>query len=205
MKAEQNRITKRQALIKSALDEFSIKKYEEASLNTILANAGVTKGAFYYSFKDKMDLYTQILKQISEEKAEYFAKNSGTEGFVQPDEMTLFEFMKSLTRLGFGFIVKHPKYYEFGTRFSEEREEFRSAVIGSEGLNANAYLAPMVKKALDNGDIDPMFSPEFAERVLSYMMTHYIDIIGYNPNGDLEDTAENMRIFFTFLERGLGK
>lgn len=205
LKAEQNKITKRKALINAALNEFSDKKFDEASLNTILANASVTKGAFYYSFEDKLDLYTQILKEISEQKAIYFKEKSGTDKFIQPDDATIFDFIKSLTRLGLGFMSEFPEYYKFGIRFTEEKVEFRNKVIGSEKLDAASYLAPMVKKALKNGDIDPMFSPEFAEQVINYMMTHYIDIIGYDPSVDIEKTSEQIRTFFTFLERGLGK
>ena len=44
-------------LIGAALDEFTSKRYANASLNKIIKNAGISKGTFYYNFEDKQALY----------------------------------------------------------------------------------------------------------------------------------------------------
>lgn len=47
----------RNRLLGLALGELAERGLERASLNEILSRAGISKGAYYYSFKDKQDLF----------------------------------------------------------------------------------------------------------------------------------------------------
>ena len=51
---------KRDTIIAAATVEFAENGYDGASLNQILANAGISKGAFYYYFDDKLDLFITV-------------------------------------------------------------------------------------------------------------------------------------------------
>jgi len=44
-------------LLNAALDEFGKYSYKQASLNRIIKKAGISKGSFYFHFKDKKSLY----------------------------------------------------------------------------------------------------------------------------------------------------
>ena len=57
---------KRETILNAARDEFIKKGYERASLNTIINNAGISKGSLYYYFEDKADLYIQVLINATE-------------------------------------------------------------------------------------------------------------------------------------------
>lgn len=52
----------RDAILDAALDEFSTRGFAGASLNRIIATAGISKGAMYYYFDGKEDLYADILR-----------------------------------------------------------------------------------------------------------------------------------------------
>lgn len=52
---------KRQRLINSALEEFGNNKFEKASTNTIVKNAGISKGLLYHYFDSKESLYDYIM------------------------------------------------------------------------------------------------------------------------------------------------
>ena len=58
---------KRARILEAAAREFASRGYENASLNRILENAGISKGAAYYYFDDKEDLYTTALLHYVEE------------------------------------------------------------------------------------------------------------------------------------------
>lgn len=47
---EDNPLLRYPQLQEAAINEFSMKKYEDASLNDILKNAGMSKGSFYHHF-----------------------------------------------------------------------------------------------------------------------------------------------------------
>ncbi len=54
-------LARRDALLDAAAMEFSVRDYPSASINTILANAGFSKGSFYHYFDDKADLAATLL------------------------------------------------------------------------------------------------------------------------------------------------
>ena len=52
---------KKTTIIQIATEEFAHWGYEQASLNRIIARCQMSKGAFYYYFADKDDLYETVL------------------------------------------------------------------------------------------------------------------------------------------------
>lgn len=60
-KLDQN---KRANIILVASGEFAARGYEKASLNAIIARCGMSKGAMYYYFSDKDDLYKTVLEDF---------------------------------------------------------------------------------------------------------------------------------------------
>ena len=61
---------KRERILEAAAKEFAAHGYDGASLNQILDNAGISKGAAYYYFDDKADLYTTTILHYSQELME---------------------------------------------------------------------------------------------------------------------------------------
>jgi len=49
-------------ILEAALDEFAAHGYRDASLNRIIASAGISKGSMYYYFDGKEDLYAQVIR-----------------------------------------------------------------------------------------------------------------------------------------------
>ena len=67
-------------LTEASLAEFASKSYEEASVNTIIDCAGISKGSFYYRFKTKYDLYLHLLKTGVEKKWAHIRSRIETSG-----------------------------------------------------------------------------------------------------------------------------
>ena len=84
-----NKLTedKRTRILEAAAKEFATFGYEKASLNKILEKAGISKGAAYYYFDDKADLYTttllhylqELLTDISFDASQLTAENFWSE------------------------------------------------------------------------------------------------------------------------------
>jgi TetR/AcrR family acrAB operon transcriptional repressor len=55
----------RQALLKAALTIFSQKGYAATTLEDVATEAGVTRGAIYWHFGSKVELYTALLEEYS--------------------------------------------------------------------------------------------------------------------------------------------
>src|SRR5210317_1665414 len=58
---------KRERILEASAKEFAAHGYDGASLNRILDEAGISKGAAYYYFDDKADLYATTILHYSQE------------------------------------------------------------------------------------------------------------------------------------------
>ena len=70
--------TKKEALetraniLESALDILSVKNFANTSVTEISKRAGLTKGAFYWHFRNKSDLLLQLVESICQDNEESF-------------------------------------------------------------------------------------------------------------------------------------
>ena len=61
IREEKNRLT-RQLIVSSAIAEFGIHSYAEASMNEISKKGNISKGIIYHYFQDKDELYLECVK-----------------------------------------------------------------------------------------------------------------------------------------------
>jgi AcrR family transcriptional regulator len=54
-------LTKQEEILQAAAEEFGAHGFENASFNRIIEQAGISKGAMYYYFADKADVYRTVL------------------------------------------------------------------------------------------------------------------------------------------------
>lgn len=58
---------KKQRIFDAAVQEFSTRRFSEASINQIVKNAGIPKGSFYQYFADKEDIYLYVTEEIAKD------------------------------------------------------------------------------------------------------------------------------------------
>ena len=56
---------KKKKLLDASFKEFSLNNFNDASINRIIKEAGISRGSFYMYFVDKKDLYFYLLEQYS--------------------------------------------------------------------------------------------------------------------------------------------
>ena len=59
--------SKRDNILRVAAEEFANHGFDNASFNRIIVQAGISKGAMYYYFADKDDVYRTVLEVWFEE------------------------------------------------------------------------------------------------------------------------------------------
>jgi AcrR family transcriptional regulator len=75
---------KQARILEAAAREFSVHGYDGASLNHILAAAGISKGAAYYYFDDKADLFGTVVHHYLDhviEEAEFDLEDLSAESY----------------------------------------------------------------------------------------------------------------------------
>ncbi len=88
-----NKLTpeKREQMLEAAIKEFVANGYEAASLNHILEEAGVSKGAAYYYFDDKADLFVTAV--------DYYTQQMMSDVKIDFDQLTPENFWPTLTEV----------------------------------------------------------------------------------------------------------
>ncbi|GAB3386341.1 TetR/AcrR family transcriptional regulator [Azotobacter armeniacus] len=76
------RATTRQRILDSAARLFAQEGFEQVSIDVIMRNAGLTRGAFYHHFASKKDLYNEALRNAARAGGALL-EQAGTEGVQQ--------------------------------------------------------------------------------------------------------------------------
>ncbi|GAA4345167.1 TetR/AcrR family transcriptional regulator [Microbacterium rhizosphaerae] len=95
-------VAQQQALLDAALEEFAGHGYGGASLNRIIAATGLSKGAMYYYFDGKEDLYADVIRRQLERLFEHSGPvpvpdAADPEGFWAAIEQTYMRLMVLMT------------------------------------------------------------------------------------------------------------
>lgn len=61
---------KKTRIFEAAVQEFSTRRFSDASINQIVKNAGISKGSFYQYFDGKEDIYLYMVAKISKDMHE---------------------------------------------------------------------------------------------------------------------------------------
>jgi AcrR family transcriptional regulator len=123
---------KRERILEAAAREFTAHGYDGASLNRILEEAGISKGAAYYYFDDKSDLYATAVQHYSQELLLATA--------FDPAQLTAVNFWEGITEV----------YRQQFTRFAERPWVFGVVKAGGSSpaeLFGEGTLAEMIEQA----------------------------------------------------------
>lgn len=202
---KKKKFERKKELINAALDEFTLRNYEKASLNTIIKNAGISKGTFYYHFQNKQALYLFLLESASNAKWGFMNKIIQEKG-TDLEGKDIFEGFKIQAQIGMEFAVLFPKYHELSIMFSKEKgnkiyEDAKSIL----GVRTEAMMDEMVEKAMQRGDFNKKFSKDFIVKIMSFLFMGFDEIFGNKEDLELENMVQNLNSYVDFMKYGLGK
>ena len=196
---------RKKELLKAALDEFTRKNYKNASLNTIIKNAGISKGTFYYHFQDKQALYLFLLESANKAKWKFLNNTIQYKGtdFKGKD---IFEDFKIQAQIAMEFAVLFPKYHQISIMFANEKgnqiyEDAKSIL----SINTEAMMDNMVKNAIQKGDFNEKFSKDFIVRIMTFLFMSFDEIFSKEEDFIMENMTKNLNNFVDFMKYGLGK
>lgn len=155
---------KRSAIIQASLRVFARKGYETTALDEVAREAGLAKGTLYLYFKDKEDLYFQVMLTVLERFEAFVGQQSGQ------SENPL-EKMAAVARAQIGFFADNPSYFRlFMVAFTPEMATIHKKLLEplfEKRRRLSEYLHALIEegkaKGLIRGDIDT------GDVVFSYM------------------------------------
>lgn len=192
-------------LLNAALDEFTQRSYEEASLNAIIKNAGISKGTFYYHFTDKQALYLFLMESASKAKWNFMndRMKEHAANFLGKD---IFESFKMQAKIGAEFSNAYPEYQKLSKMFLKGKgSPIYETVKNTFGSSSEAMLKDMVTKAVDNGDFRSDFSNEFLVKVVSHLLMNFDEVFHSEDDFEISKMVDNLNNYVDFMKSGLGR
>lgn len=192
---------RREELIKAALIEFGDKGYENASLNNILKEAGISKGTFYYHFKNKEDLYIYLCHMLTQEKMDFFNK------YIEPDVFNgdIFTIIKVMIKAGIEFAYYKPEIARFANSFIKDINSPHLDKIKDKldlNLKNSDYLNGLIDRAYERGEIREDLPRKFVKDILSYLLLYLWEV---SAVADKKEYLEEANYLVDFMKKGLAK
>jgi TetR/AcrR family transcriptional regulator len=136
-------------VFEAAVGEFASKGYRNASMNSLVKAAGISKGSIFQYFKSKRNLFDGVV-EIATDGVKLYLKQvrDGT------SETGFFARLEHMLRAGFGFIDHRPLLARIYFHLLQSGE----APSGSEGIlqlrkQANEFLIDLLREAVGRGEI----------------------------------------------------
>lgn len=116
---------KKEQILEAAAEEFGRFGFESASINKIIERAGISKGAAYYYFNDKSDLYATVL-QNAMQRYERFIGGDEEFGPQVLEADTFWDQFVDMGIKGVQFLRAHPWMVRLFKSFFTYSEAHRS-------------------------------------------------------------------------------
>ncbi|MBS4538636.1 TetR/AcrR family transcriptional regulator [Clostridium sp. D2Q-11] len=190
---------RKEELINTAMKEFGEKGYRNASLNNILKEVGISKGTFYYHFKNKESLYIYLINMLVDRKIKFFEYNIPKEAY----EKDLFELLKVYTIVGMKFAKENPYIASFSqTLMSNRDSDINKKVMNDVAGERQDYMVVLINRAYDRGEIRNDLSRNFVSNLIIHLFANIYELTSIDKIEDFEPALENL---IKFLKNGLAK
>jgi AcrR family transcriptional regulator len=140
---------KREKVFKAAVSEFASKGYRNASMNSVVKVAQISKGSLFQYFRTKRDLFDGIVEMAVNEVKSYL---KGVREESVP--LSFRERLEKLLRAGFEFIDKHPLLARIYFHLLQSGE----APFGAERIRrlhrlSDEFLAELIRQSIQRGEL----------------------------------------------------
>jgi TetR/AcrR family transcriptional regulator len=186
---------KQKRIFEAAVDEFSQRRFSEASINQVVKNAGISRGSFYQYFKDKEDLYLYVLKQIGKEKLDIISRV----GELKPDA-DFFDGYMYMFRAALEWSIQKPRYYRIGMLMELDDSRFVSELRKAlpEGF---LMLKGMLEKDMQLGRIRDDVDIDLVVDIIYTLNLHLL--VRYFQEDNKEELTKNVGEVIRIIKEGI--
>jgi len=163
-------LNKQQRIIEVAIDEFSQKGYQQASINKIVSRLGIAKGSIYQYFDNKKGLFLYIFNYAVKMVGKTL-KRVKKESENEP----VFERLRQSLLAGIAFTKNHPNIYQTYLKILFESDvPFKNELIQSIRFFSLKYLMPLLKTGMERGEIRKDLDLNMMAFMLDAMMDRFL-------------------------------
>jgi len=198
---------KQERVLDAALTEFADQGYHQASLNRLVARAGIAKGSLYQYFPNKEGIFRHIF---------HLALNLVRRTLVEVKETTenenLFIRLEKSLQAGVRFLQGHPRIYSLYLKIQFDRQTpFRQELLAAVRRYAGEYFGSLISRARARGELRPGISEPAArflldavfDRFLQAVAVPYLDVTFNLHQAPEEIIHRRIRELIDLLREGL--
>lgn len=204
---------KRAHIEQVALAEFAEHGYDNASVNRIVAGAGIAKGSFYQYFEDKKDCYLYLIQLAMDEKVAFMQTSPPPE-----EQMDIFTTLRWLMNAGLSFEFSNPRLTKISYRAVFDDVPLPEETLALIRQGSKGYFAQMIQQGIQDGTIRPDIDPDVAaftfDAIFTNLGKYLMERLEIAPDSLLEnrtqafnreDARQAMNAVVSILEKGLTK
>ena len=145
---------KQERVLNAALVEFADQGYHQASLNRLVAQAGIAKGSLYQYFPNKEGIFRHVF-QI----ALNLVRRTLVEVKVTTQDENLFTRLEKSLKAGVRFLKEHPRIFSLYLKIQFDRQlPFREEFLAAVRRHAGEYFDSLIRQARVKGELRPGIS-----------------------------------------------
>jgi len=142
---------KQERVLEAALTEFADQGFQAASLNRLVARAGIAKGSLYQYFPNKEGMFRFIFQN-----ALALVRHTLLEVKEETLEQDLFTRLEQSLLAGVRFIKEHPRIYNLYLKIQFDKNvPFRDEFLATVRRHASEYFGSLVRRARARGELRP--------------------------------------------------
>jgi AcrR family transcriptional regulator len=198
---------KQERVLGAALTEFAEQGYHQASLNRLVARAGIAKGSLYQYFPNKEGIFRHVFRlALALVRHTLVAVKDST-----ADE-DLFSCLEKSLQAGVRFLQEHPRIYHLYLKIQFDRQTpMRQELLAAVRRHAGEYFGSLVSRARAKGELRPGISEPAALFLLDAVFDRFLQAVAV-PALDLtlnlhqapeETTNKRIRELIDLLREGL--
>ena len=142
---------KQERVMDAALTEFADRGFHEASLNRLVAQAGIAKGSIYQYFPNKEGLFHYLFQKA-------LSMVRGTLTAVKEESLNenLFTRLEKSLKAGVRFLKEHPRIFGLYLKIQFDKQApFREELLSAVRVHAVEYFGSLVRRARARGELRP--------------------------------------------------
>lgn len=176
---------KKRKIFDAAVQEFSTRRFSEASINQIVKAAEISRGSFYQYFSDKEDIFRYMFEEILKEKRDAIRQMET----INMDA-DVFETCMQATRASFEWSRLNPRYSQISLLMEIDNSEFitklRAASLES--------LRKMIERDKECGLLRPEIDSDLVADMIYVLIWKQYSLVGSDGNRFFKKISDGFAI-----------
>lgn len=198
---------KQARILDAAVREFAEKGYAGASMNRVVEDAGISKGALFQYFGNKASLFMYVYR-----KAFDLVKMTLRSVRDKTREEDFFDRLERLMAAGIRFIEEHPSlariYYHL---IYTGDSPFKAEILRELNRESHRFLVSLVEQGMERGDLRKDLDPAIAAFLLQSVLDRFLQ--AKNPvftglllrSASSTDESRTIKEIVSLFRLGMGK